>query len=163
MMTKAAITVSYGAAVRVGAVVSLVGSGYGKNEKITAAADACGQWLIDAIGQGIVVRCNSNGLSGGAFRDAEGRSFKTIYGLNVRFDPTEDSRLIHAAFFAFASSDRAGVAARVPHHDISEFRNAVYSPHLPSLEEAGRWLVDYGGQFCEEIKQALRGREAQSG
>jgi len=169
-----AITVCRGKVGQVGMLPVVYASGYGLDPQITAAVNRCGKLLASLFpALDFELRCNSDGLSGGACHDGE-------YHFNLgatRFLPHNDpvwelpghkwegalrSRGV-VKYEAYMHTDATHQdLTQIPHTNIfSGFSPhvSVSSPLYDSPYQALAWLLRYGKVFCPPIRTALAGKK----
>jgi len=154
---------------KVGMLPVVYASGYGRDPEITAAVNRCGKLLAALFPTlDFELRCNSDGLSGGACYDGE-------YHFNLgacKFLPRNDSvwnmpsykweralkrrgTVKYQAFMYTTATKKA--LSQIPHINILDFRTpiSVSSPLYDSPYRALAWLLHYGKMFCPPIKRHI--------
>jgi len=165
-----AVTVCRGKVGQVGMLPVVYASGYGRDPQITAAVNRCGKLLAALFPTlDFELRCNSDGLSGGACHDGK-------YHFNLgatRFLPPDDSvwgsperkwekalksrGTIKYQAYMYTDATRWDLT-RIPHIHIflcDKQRPSISSPLYDSPYQALAWLLRYGKQFCPPIRAAL--------
>jgi len=171
-MRQGKITTSYGRIATVGGTPTgyLYGSGYGRDPELSGYVDRAAD-LLAGFGLPIEKRGNSDRLSAGAHYDG-----KYGFGLGAWRHP--DHSVTFEASFDVRLTDCDRILEEVPNQggyrldresrdrltlplEPGEARTGatVYSPQFTALEEAWRWLYEWGRRWCP----ALQGKEEEKG